>query len=65
MIVDAGVFYWTEVGMRASGYGDAYITVREAERLLEEAHARGRRAAEGERLRDAEYLEHIRDTGEP
>lgn len=44
MVVDAEVFYWTEVGMRSRGYGDAYITVREAERLLEEADERRRRA---------------------
>jgi hypothetical protein len=42
MVVDAEVFYWTEVGMRPRGYGDAYITVREAERLLEEADERRR-----------------------
>jgi hypothetical protein len=42
MVVDAEVFYWTEVGMRSRGYGDAYITVREAERLLDEADERRR-----------------------
>ena len=42
MVVDAEVFYWTEVGMRSRGYGEAYITVREAERLLEEADERRR-----------------------
>ncbi len=42
MEVDSQVFYWTEVGMRARGYGEGYITVREAERLLEEADERRR-----------------------
>ena len=41
MIVDARVLHWTAMGMReAGGIGD-YIEVREAERLLEQAHARG------------------------
>jgi hypothetical protein len=68
MTVDAEVWHWTAAGMRMrlpTGSSAGYITVRDAERLLEEAHARGRRAAEGERLRGAEYLEHLRDTGEP
>jgi hypothetical protein len=56
MVVDAEVFYWTEVGMRSRGYCDAYITVREAERLLDEADERRRRAmlaaVDGEVKRD-------------
>ena len=40
MIVEAEVFYWTEVGMRPRGYGEGYIAVREVERLLEEADLR-------------------------
>jgi hypothetical protein len=66
MTVDAEVWVWTSTGMRRyPGSDGGYITVRDVERLLEEAHARGRRQAEGERLRGAEYLEHIRDTGDP
>lgn len=65
MIVDAEVWNWTRNGMRRVATHGGYITVRDAERLLEKAYNRGRRAAEGERLRGAEYLEHIRDTGEP
>jgi hypothetical protein len=42
MEVDAEIFYWTEVGMRKRGYGEGYITVKEVERLLEEADERRR-----------------------
>lgn len=51
--VDAHVFYWTQHGMRSntgvSSRATGYIEVAEVERLLEEAHARGRQrgAAEG------------------
>lgn len=45
MVVDAQVFYWTPQGMRQQHaiepYGTRYITVADAERLLEEAHKRG------------------------
>ena len=43
MIVDARVLHWTAMGMRESGGIGDYIEVREVERLLEEAHARGKR----------------------
>lgn len=50
MIVDAEVWYWTPNGMRKNGLHQStnYITVRDAERLLEEAHARG--ARQGQRM---------------
>jgi hypothetical protein len=49
-------FYWTEVGMRPRGYGNAYIEAREVERLLEEAHARGFREGRGEARESAADL---------
>ena len=52
MEVDAPVWYWTPHGMRQqlsiaqlSTDHTRYITVEDAERLLEEAHARGYRQA--------------------
>lgn len=46
MEVDAEVYYWSSSGMVQSGFGcqagNAYVERRTAERLLEEAHARGR-----------------------
>ena len=42
MTVNARVLHWTATGMRESGGIGDYIEVRDAERLLEEAHARGR-----------------------
>jgi hypothetical protein len=42
MEIDANIVYWTEVGMRPRGHGEGYITVREVERLLEEADERRR-----------------------
>lgn len=67
MVVDAELWHWTPNGMRKGGLHQRteYITVRDAERPLEEAHARGRRAAEGERLTGAAYLRHVRDGAEP
>jgi hypothetical protein len=45
MIVEAEVWHWTAHGMRrGTESGSAYITVRDAEQLLQEAHERGRRA---------------------
>lgn len=44
MIVDANVWYWTATGMHSHPEGPhttGYVEVREVERLLEEAHARG------------------------
>lgn len=44
--VDAHVYYWSPSGMTESPQvagAVRYIEVREAERLLEEAHARGQR----------------------
>jgi hypothetical protein len=46
--VEAHLFYWSSEGMRPAKvmtalYGAAYVQVEEVERLLEEAHARGRR----------------------
>lgn len=47
MVVDARVWYWTKVGMAQGAYFAGrmtpYIEQSEVERLLEEAHARGRR----------------------
>jgi hypothetical protein len=44
VIVDAQVWHWTPAGMRLTGSThEGYITVREVERLLEEAHAAGMR----------------------
>lgn len=70
MIGDAEMWHWTRNGMRRIGPPNncwarlvSYITVREAERMIEEAHDRGRREAEGQRLRGAAYLQHIRDNG--
>jgi hypothetical protein len=46
--VDANVFHWTPGGMKPGRalHGTGYIKEREVERLLEEAHARGKRQAE-------------------
>lgn len=47
MIVDAAVWIWTKDGMRRASETAGvtrYIEVGEAERLLEEAHERGREA---------------------
>ena len=43
MIVDAEIFRWHSAGMTQNPFmsGETYITVREAERLLELAHRRG------------------------
>lgn len=44
MVVDANVWYWTAKGMTTRDTGEVgYIERREVERLLEEAHARGKR----------------------
>ena len=45
MIVDAEVWHWTPNGMRRGEFPTltaGYIQVRDAERLLAEAHERGR-----------------------
>lgn len=45
--VDAHVYYWSSGGMTETppvASAVRYIEVREAERLLEEAHARGQRS---------------------
>jgi hypothetical protein len=45
MIVDAEVWHWTQNGMRRGEFPTltaGYIQVRDAERLLAEAHERGR-----------------------
>lgn len=46
MQVDAPVWYWTPLGMRTTfsvhGSSTRYIEANDAERLLEEAHERGR-----------------------
>lgn len=55
--VEARLLYWTAQGMRATvpaPGGEGYIERREVERLLEEAHARGKR--------QGEQLEHYRLT---
>lgn len=59
MVVDAHVYYWTASGMMpiAEAFGDCYILVREAERLLEEAHARGKREGIIEATSNASYRE--------
>lgn len=44
MIVDAEIYAWTPTGMRRTTDNVGYVTTRELERLLEEAHERGRRA---------------------
>jgi hypothetical protein len=50
MIVEAEVWVWTPRGMRlSSDTTDGYLTVRDAERLLEEADVR-RMNCERERL---------------
>lgn len=58
MIVDAAVYVWTQQGMRRISEtfvvgGARYIEVTEAERLLEDAHRRGRRSGIDEALMDA------------
>lgn len=73
MVVDAEVWYWQPTGMSKSvafacgASRERYITVRDAERLLEEAHKRGFRdgydngydtgtyAAKARRTDDAPY----------
>jgi hypothetical protein len=58
VIVDVEVWHWTPDGMRRGGVHDGYITVRDCERLLEEADVRRLRqqqelrADEAERRRD-------------
>lgn len=45
MVVEVEVFTWTPRGMRRNADAiDGYVRVRDAEQLLEEAYARGRRA---------------------
>jgi hypothetical protein len=70
MTVDVEVWHWTAQGMRKSGdpsttwmHCGGYVTVRDLERLLEEAHERGRRSVLA--AADREWDEHRRDTGEP
>jgi hypothetical protein len=41
-IVESEIWHWTAEGMRRGGVHQGYITVRDAERLLKEAHERGR-----------------------
>lgn len=44
MVIDAEIYRWTATGMvRCEAESFGWIRVREVERLLEEAHARGRR----------------------
>lgn len=64
MIVDVEIWYWTPSGMtqRPTVRGDRYITVRDSERLLEEADLR---RLNQERARFDEEFERRRDTGEP
>lgn len=45
MEVEVEVYIWTSTGMRRTPSNDGYVTTRDLERLLEEAHERGRRAA--------------------
>lgn len=42
MIVDAEIWIWTSTGMRRTPSNEGFIATREIERLLEEAHERGR-----------------------
>lgn len=66
MNVDAEVWYWGRHGMvqghRLPGSPTGYITVRDAERLLEEADVR---RLNQERERRDEEIERRRDTGDP
>lgn len=62
MIVDAEVWHWTAHGMRRGGTHGGYITVRDVERLLEEADVR--RLTQEQQRREDE-VERRRDTGEP
>lgn len=65
MIVDVEVWHWTRDGMRMSVPREGstgYITVRDAERLLEEAD--WRRLTQERDRRDDEIARR-RDTGEP
>lgn len=49
MIVDAEIWRWSPSRMvRSTDTIDGYVLVRDMERLLEEAHARGKR--QGERM---------------
>lgn len=44
MVIDVEIYRWTATGMvRCEAESFGWIRVREVERLLEEAHARGRR----------------------
>lgn len=61
MIVDAEVWHWTTHGMRRGGVHDGYITVRDAERLLEEADLR--RNQERQHRKGCQCVNC--DTGEP
>lgn len=42
VIVDAEIWIWTSTGMRRTPSNEGFIATREIERLLEEAHERGR-----------------------
>jgi len=55
--VDAECFKWTRYGMhRTDDPTDAYVRVRDVERLLEEIHARVWRAVESERDQAADQV---------
>ena len=43
MIVDAEIWIWTSTGMRRTPNNEGFVATRELERLLEEAHERGRK----------------------
>lgn len=44
MVIDAHVYHWTPAGMvRRATTHNGWIAVHEVERLLEEAHAKGKR----------------------
>lgn len=62
MIVDAEVWQWSPHGMQRGGTHGGYITVRDCQRLLEEADWR---RLDQERARRDDEIERRRDTGEP